>query len=144
MRKIRKTLNLSFLIIFIFVSLGCHIKPYRKVCANNFCVHAEVVTIPLEREIGLMYRTALAPDEGMLFVFEKEEEHLFWMKNMAISLDIIWLGADRKIVGILPDARPCAETCPDLTVGKASKYVLEVNSGFADKHQLKTGDMLCF
>jgi len=91
-----------------------------------------------------MHRKSLGLKEGMLFVFEKEAEHHFWMKNMQISLDIIWLNVDKRIVGILPRVQPCAVTCPSLTIGKASKYVLEINSGLAEKYQLEVGEVLVF
>ncbi|MCX5709757.1 MAG: DUF192 domain-containing protein [Candidatus Omnitrophica bacterium] len=137
---------LQFLpVILIFLFLGCNNKEvYRKVYSNDFCVRAEVASAPLKREIGLMHRKSLSSDEGMLFVFEKETEHHFWMKNMHIPLDIIWLNADKQIVGILSDVQPCVQTCPGLTVGKPSKYVLEVNAGFAAGHQLKIGDGVSF
>lgn len=107
-------------------------------------MRAEVAATPSKRQAGLMYRKNLPPEEGMLFVFEKEEEHHFWMKNMLMPLDIIWLNADKQIVGILSGVQPCVQACPSLTIGRPSKYVLEVSAGLAEKYQLRIGEVVNF
>ena len=78
----------------------------------------------------------------MLFVFDTSVEHPFWMKNTVLPLDMIFLGDDRKIVGIVKDAVPFTTT--SRTVGVPSRYVLEVNAGFSEKHHVKTGDQATF
>jgi uncharacterized membrane protein (UPF0127 family) len=133
-----------FLGLSVILSSGCSQKVFRKVCIRDLCVRAEVADTPLVRQNGLMYRDNLGPKEGMLFIFEREGKHNFWMKNMRIPLDIIWLSADKRIVHIVSNAQPCRENCYVLGAGEASKYVLEVNAEFAVKHRLKTGDVLEF
>ncbi len=68
----------------------------------------------------------------MLFFFEKEGYHSFWMKGMSFALDIIWLDSDKTVVDIKRNVQPCTNTCPFLTPRSKSKYVLEVVAGQAD------------
>jgi uncharacterized membrane protein (UPF0127 family) len=105
-------------------------------------VTVEVAATRAQQQIGLMYRKAMAPSAGMLFVFDTVVEHPFWMKNTVLALDMIFLGDDRKVVGIVKDAVPFTTT--SRTVGVPSRYVLEVNAGFSEKHGVKTGDQAVF
>lgn len=95
---------------------------------------------------GLMYRESLAWKSGMLFIFDKEAQYSFWMKNMLIPLDIIWIDSNKKIVDITQDALPCKgqAACESIIPVAGAKYVLEVNSGFTDKNQIKIGDFVDF
>ncbi len=68
--------------------------------------HVDVADTPGKREIGLMYRTDLADDRGMIFIFPSESQQSFWMKNTPRSLDMIFIGRDRRIVGIVEQATP--------------------------------------
>jgi uncharacterized membrane protein (UPF0127 family) len=105
-------------------------------------VTVEVVTTREQQAIGLMYRKELAASAGMLFVFPTTVEHPFWMKNTILPLDMLFLGEDRKVVGIVKDAVPFTTT--QRTVGAPSRYVLEVNAGFSEKHGVATGDAVSF
>jgi uncharacterized membrane protein (UPF0127 family) len=89
----------------------------------------EVVDTPRAREIGLMFRRELPSDRGMLFIFEDESEHAFWMKNTLIPLDMIFIRSDGTVAGIVHEAEP--QTLSPRTVGRPSKFVLEVNGGLA-------------
>jgi len=94
-----------------------------------------------------MFRTGLARERGMLFVFEREARQFFYMKNMNFPLDILWLNADKKIVGIKKDFEPALSTerNPRAFASRSpALYVLEVNSGFCDKYQVRTGDVVNF
>lgn len=100
----------------------------------------EIAETPYERETGLMYRTGLERDQGMLFIFENEELRGFHMKNTYIPLDLIFLNADNKIVSIQKEARPeSRETIPS---ERPARYVLEINAGLADDWNLQVGDSL--
>ena len=101
-------------------------------------VALEVATTPAAQERGLMYRTSLADGHGMLFVFPAESEHQFWMKNTLIPLDMLFIAADGRIVGIHADATPLS-TVP-VGVGKPSRFVLEVPGGFAARRGIAPGD----
>lgn len=103
-------------------------------------VNVEVVETPEARQRGLMYRKQLAPDAGMLFIFERPEHHSFWMHNTLIPLDMIFITADWTILGTVENATPLTDS-PRFVTGD-SQYVLEVNAGFARRHGLQAGTSL--
>jgi uncharacterized membrane protein (UPF0127 family) len=90
-----------------------------------------------ERQQGLMHRRELAPDAGMLFLFENEQILHFWMKDTPLPLDLIFLDRDLVVVGVMADAEPMT-TIPR-TIGKPAQYVLEVNAGWARRHAIAEG-----
>jgi hypothetical protein len=89
-----------------------------------------------------MGRRRLAPDAGMLFVFERAERQSFWMRNTFLPLDIIFIGEDRRIAGVVEDATP--RTDDERAVDAESRYVLEVHAGFAREHGLTAGTPVRF
>lgn len=94
-----------------------------------------------ERSRGLMHRDALAKDRGMLFVFPDEGFHRFWMKNTRIELDIIFIGADRRVVSIARRAQPCVkDPCPTYSPEGNAAYVLEIAGGLAAAYGFAAGD----
>lgn len=83
-----------------------------------------------QRARGLMYRTELPADAGMLFVFESDHSGGFWMKNTRIPLSIAYIGADGRILRIM-DMRPCvADPCRIYDPGVAYRSALEVGQGW--------------
>ncbi|MGB5962372.1 MAG: DUF192 domain-containing protein [Coleofasciculaceae cyanobacterium] len=102
----------------------------------------EVARTPKEQEIGLMNRTSLAADRGMLFAFVPPQPVSFWMKNTLIPLDIIYLreGQVKAIASAVP---PCTtEPCPTYPSGVAIDQVIELRSGRATELGLKVGDRI--
>ena len=136
--------GIAFLCLFVLCLYGFLLAETQKVCIKGVCVNAEVASTEFEAEQGLMERSSLAQDQGMLFVFEEEKVRAFWMKNMRFPLDIIWADADRKIVDIHENVPPCEATCPDIIPQAPVKFVLEVNSGFVKKNKIQVGDFLQF
>ena len=102
----------------------------------------EIARTEPEREQGLMYRERLAPDAGMLFIFERPAPLTFWMKNTFIPLDMIFIGADRRVVGIVENAEP--RTLTARRVAGMSRYVLEINGGLSAKLGIQTGAVVGF
>lgn len=103
----------------------------------NLEVGVELAVKNEHRMRGLMYRKSMAESAGMLFVFEGEEPHSFWMRNTCIPLDMLFIAADGTIVGIEENTPTMSEEsmgppCP-------AKYVLEVNAGYTRKHGIKSG-----
>ncbi len=105
-------------------------------------VRVEVARTPAEQERGLMFRERLGADEGMLFVFPATGEHSFWMKNTLLPLDMIFIGEDGLVVGVVHDAQPLTTT--PRGVGVPSRYVLEVNGGWSAAHGVTRGDRVRF
>jgi uncharacterized protein len=105
-------------------------------------VRVEVVDTPEARARGLMYRRDLAPNAGMLFIFPSETPQQFWMKNTPLPLDMVFIGQDQHIVGIVADTRPFTTT--PLGVAAPSQYVLEVHAGFCARHGIDTGARVDF
>jgi len=117
----------------------------KKVCIKSYCVLAEVAGNDADRQRGLMFRESLAENEGMLFVFDREDKYGFWMKNMKIPLDIIWMDSEKRIVDIKKEVPACSiEPCPTLIPGSKAQYVLEVQSGLTDRKEIKVGDQAAF
>lgn len=110
--------------------------------AESATVRVELARTDGERRRGLMYRQHLAPDAGMLFVFEKEAVQSFWMKNTLLTLDMIFIRDDMTVVGIIENAAPM--TTESRSVGTPSRYVLEVNGGFARAHGVTVGGRVTF
>lgn len=104
-------------------------------------VRIEVADTDDARARGLMFRDTLAETEGMLFRFEEPRRYAFWMKNVRIPLDIIWLDAGFRVVWIVEEARPCrADPCPMYLPGAEASYVVEVVGGFVRRHGTAVGD----
>jgi uncharacterized protein len=102
----------------------------------------EVALTPEEHARGLMYRTRLATDAGMIFVFDEPRIERFWMKNTLIPLDMIFIGADRHIVGVVENAAP--ETEDERKVGAPSQYVLEIGGGLSAQLGIHAGEPVDF
>ena len=91
---------------------------------------------------GLMGHRPLENNQGMLFVFEREGRHGFWMLNMKFSIDIIWLDSNAKIVHIWHSAQPCTSifSCPTVRPKSDASYVIELKAGTASRLGMKRGD----
>ncbi len=134
-------------LFFIFLLSGvCHagaVPP--QVCHLDDCVSVEVVSKQADMDRGLMYRTGLGRDKGMLFIFTFDDFQSFWMKNMQFNLDMLWISLDGHIVFIGHDIPACtSDPCPVYTPDRKARYVLEINSGYTTSHNWKVGDKLDF
>jgi uncharacterized membrane protein (UPF0127 family) len=103
-------------------------------------VRVEIADTDASRRTGLMNRTGLAPDSGMVFLFDGPTDSSFWMKDTLIPLSIAFWDADGRIVAIL-DMQPCrADPCPQYSPGMSYVGALEVNLGFFDAHGVEVGE----
>ena len=123
---------------------GCSQRPSVVIHAASgpVTVQVEVADTPDARARGLMYRRYLAADAGMLFIFPTPAEQRFWMKNTPLALDMIFIDADRRIVGIVADTHPF--TTNPVGTDQPSQYVLEVRAGFCAAHGIAAGDPIEF
>jgi uncharacterized membrane protein (UPF0127 family) len=102
-------------------------------------INVELEKTPADQELGLGGRTGLPDHSGMLFIFPDDAQHMFWMKDMQFSIDMIWFSADGTVIYIQPDVSP--DTYPEAFGPSApSRYVLEVPANFASTYQIKIGD----
>lgn len=117
----------------------------RVIFPDGFVVSVETVADDELRAQGLMYRDHLLPATGMLFFFPVDGVYQFWMKNTRIPLDMIFIDAGHRVVGVSQQVPPChADPCPSYGPNLASRYVLEVSGGVSAQHGLKAGDVLRF
>ena len=105
-------------------------------------VAVEVADTPAGRAKGLMYRDSMPADAGMVFIFPKDDDHVFWMKNTHIPLDMIFVTRGLTVAGVVANAEPLTET--SRMVGAASRYVIEVNGGWAAAHGVVAGTPVVF
>jgi uncharacterized membrane protein (UPF0127 family) len=110
----------------------------RTTAGDEVRVQVEFAVTVEQRRVGLMWRERLAADAGMLFVFPPPARHeSFWMRNTLIPLDMIFIDAERRVLGVVERAQPVTES-PRQVAGD-SLYVLEVNGGFAREHGIGPG-----
>jgi uncharacterized protein len=95
-----------------------------------------------ELKRGLSGRRSLPSDQGMLFTFDKEEKQCLWMKDMYFALDIVWVDAQKKVVGVEHDISP--ETYPEIFCHEPAKYVIELSAGEAKRAGIQRGQTLTF
>ena len=115
----------------------------EAVFPDRTVVTLEVARTEPERARGLMYRTSLAEQVGMIFLFERPGIYPFWMKNTLIPLDMVWTDTAGTITWIAERVPPCtADPCPEYPPKAEASYVIELKDGFASRHKLKVGDVV--
>ena len=103
-------------------------------------IEIEIADTDSSRLRGLMQRTSLPENSGMLFIFPVEEPQGFWMGNTQMSLDLMYAGADSSIVSIAKYVQPMAlETIPS---GAPAQFVVEVPAGYTDSNGIVEGDRI--
>jgi len=102
----------------------------------------EVAAKDEERQRGLMYRDHLDDDEGMIFLFERQQQLSFWMKNTWIPLDMLFIDEDLKVLGIVENAEPL--TLSGRSVAGRSRFVLELKGGTSSSLGLRAGQSVRF
>ncbi len=107
--------------------------------AGMYKLQVEVAQTPREHEIGLMFRTSMGSNEGMLFVFPQAGVQCFWMKNTLIPLSVAFVADDGTIVNT-DEMKP--QTLESHCSAKPVRFVLEMNKGWFTKHGFKAGSKL--
>ena len=102
----------------------------------------EIADDEYQTQTGLMYRSSMESNQGMLFVFDDIIMRSFYMKNTEFPIDIIYLNSEKEIISIQKNAKPFNET--SLPSEAPSQYVLEVNAGLSDLWKLENGDKIQF
>ena len=107
------------------------------VAAVGTTLDAEIAREPADTERGLMYRMAMPEERGMIFSLGERKEHVFWMHNTCIPLDMLFVDDDGLIVGILENVPTLNEE--ERTVGCPSRWVIETNAGWSRRHGVRAG-----
>jgi len=108
-------------------------------------IYVEVVDTFETRTKGLMGRELLSEDEGMLFIFPENKIRTFWMKNMKISIDIIFIDEKQSIINMYTDVEPCHTfKCDMYYSAKEVKYVLELKASETVARNMQVGDIIDF
>ncbi|PKN29417.1 MAG: hypothetical protein CVU64_08330 [Deltaproteobacteria bacterium HGW-Deltaproteobacteria-21] len=141
--------NSTFILVlfFLIVTMGTvqaqEKGPIRVYFPNGEFVVAELALSVEQRSKGLMFRDDVAANKGMLFIFEEEAIHSFWMKNVKFPIDILWLDREKRIVHMAKQVPPCKkDPCPTYPPVRPAMYVLELSAGKSVDLGLKPGDRL--
>lgn len=110
--------------------------------SGRHAFRVEVAASGAEQEKGLMFRTAMGADEGMIFPMDPPRMAAFWMKNTVIPLDIIFIGPDHRVLNVAANAVPYDLTA--LPSAGPAAAVLELNGGRAAQIGLKPGDKVAW
>jgi len=113
--------------------------PVIELKAGSERIQVEVASTPESQQLGLMYRTFMPANSGMLFIFRESARHCFWMRNTPLPLSIAFIGDDGRVVNI-EDMQPKSETnhCPL----KPVRYALEMNQGWFTQKKIKPGALI--
>ena len=122
------------------IALGQSLPISAEAAIGNQIVKLEVAFTPEQQRLGLMYRQQLQDDRGMLFPFNPPREVSFWMKNVSLHLDMIFL-REGVVKAIADDVPPCNSVpCPTYGPEEPVDQVIELRGGRADQLGLKVGD----
>lgn len=135
---------LLMVIILVIIFNPFKTTKYSEVKIGDFTVNAEIADTTLKKAKGLMGRKSLKENEGMLFPFTTEDYQRFWMMNMSIPIDIIYLDKNKTVVDIWQDAQPCGLTCNSYMPKEKAMYVIEVKANFTERHGTKIGSKVDF
>jgi uncharacterized membrane protein (UPF0127 family) len=133
------TLIILILVLLMLVYFGPK-TPSAQINGHVFYLY--LAQTSQEQSIGLAKYKSLAKDQGMIFLFDRQDYYSFWMKDMKFPIDIIFISGNKVVdvfgkVPIAPD-----ENLPVYTTKTKADKVLEINAGLAGKYGIKTGDLV--
>jgi uncharacterized membrane protein (UPF0127 family) len=134
----------AWLLIMGIMFIGdCASSQETSIAVGTAHFQVEVARTLEERQRGLMFRTYLPENHGMLFIQPEVAPATFWMKNTYIPLDILYFDADGRLLETHADVPPCTTPkCPIYSSTEPVKYILELNAGTASRLGFKPGDPL--
>ena len=145
--KARKILQRHWLkLTFVAVAIFSLLLPYMffnntgaLLVYDGYRYVLEIANSSESRQKGLAGRDKLAMNHGMLFVFDEPGRNCFWMKDMLISLDIMWLDSQYRVLHIEQNVQPDTYPSEHFCYEGQSKYVIELNAGEVKKSGIKVG-----
>jgi uncharacterized membrane protein (UPF0127 family) len=139
---IRHTLFAGLLTLTTSLSLAQNINtslPIIELKTGIYRIQAELASTPQARQVGLMNRTSMPTDSGMLFIFDQKATHCFWMSNTKIPLAIAFIADDGKIVNIEEmQAETLNNHCPKAPI----RYALEMNRQWFSQRAISPGSVI--
>tara|TARA_B100001059_G_scaffold140090_1_gene140238 strand:- start:221 stop:676 length:456 start_codon:yes stop_codon:yes gene_type:complete len=138
-------ISVLFFLFFVLITVLNAQETKNIIIKNNYkdvYFNVEIARKKIDRDKGLMFRKNLKLDKGMLFIFPNESKVSMWMKNTLISLDIIFISKNYKIVDIINNAKAMSKDI--LTSKVKAKYALEINAGLVKKLNIKIGNNIYF
>ena len=147
MSLIQITISLGILIGVACADPDVAVGPAIEIGESRF--DAEIASTPDQRRRGLSGRDSLPYSSGMLFVFESSRVQSFWMKEMLIPLDFVWIGDECSVVDLHTDVPPPAAgtatgSLPTYRPGGPVRYMLEINAGRVAELGIEVGDLVTF
>lgn len=139
-------LALLWLGLLLPLAAGCQeVKPLQQsmlvietAAGKRIHYAVELAVTPAQQSRGLMHRESMAENRGMLFLYEPQQHVIFWMKNTLLSLDMLFIDGDGRIVNIRERAEPLSTR--RLPSEVPVRGVLELNAGQVEKHGIRIGD----
>ncbi len=148
----RVRLHFAAFAIFSLLIFGCtqmNTEPAsapatKATMPDGTSISLELATTPEQIATGLAGRGSLCESCGMLFIFPEPAQRTFWMRGMRFPLDIIFLDSDYTVLNMAENLQPCesGNSCAVYASNGSSPYVLEVNAGFARKHNIAGGSSM--
>ena len=147
LRTAALALGLALIAVVMVALSAC--RPVATVTVGSATWSVETAITPEEHYQGLSGRTELPQGEGMLFIFDHEQELKFWMFDMNFPIDIIWIDSSCRVIDATLNADPPAPgqspvELPRFSPQAPAKYVLEVNAGEFEDAGLEAGDIAVF
>lgn len=115
-------------------------KPSTEVQLGSGVFNVRLADDETSRQLGLSGVESLGPNEGLLMVFDNDDTWEIWMKDMKISLDIIWLDSDKEVIYSVKNASPELSTDKIFRPSEPARYVIELPAGSVQQYGIKTGD----
>lgn len=142
MKLLTLILGVLIVIIIVFLALSYLLPKTPSAEINGHTFSLYLAETSQEQEIGLAKYKSIAPNQGMLFLFDKSDYYSFWMKNMQFPIDIIFIDNDKVVdvfqkVPVWPN-----ENLPVYTTKTKADKVLEINEGLAKKDNIRIGDLV--
>jgi uncharacterized membrane protein (UPF0127 family) len=132
---------LAAVLAFLFANIP---STTTEVRLGSGVFKARIADDTAEREKGLSGVASLRPDEGLLMIFDGEGQRPIWMKDMKVSIDIIWLDSKKKVVAIVKNANPASSTDTKYGLDAEAQYVLELPAGTVEAAGIRTGQAAIF
>jgi uncharacterized membrane protein (UPF0127 family) len=114
---------------------------------NGRQIRAEPMVNDFDRQRGMMFREQLPEDRGLLFMHDQPSAATYWMYQVKVPLDIVFMDSARRVLGVSANTPPCttrASECPHYGGYDGTRYVLELRAGEAARNGIQTGSMLTF